>query len=219
MLWSYAVAPGYHQKRDLPASSIRAPCTPALCHAMQNQAHPGMIGIQRLCDVVRALELVEKAPEEKQYDDGNDTGNRTVLFEKQFPVDADSRALVLGRVFAKTAAHVTHLVQAVTAVKKIVDVLGHGFMDILELIVEAVEIVLCAAILVQLLCALKEAFKFGVGVRSHAGVKVLVAVVGALKLLADVLEVREGEFLRVAALGDANKDEAVVNHVATHGGG
>lgn len=219
MLWSYAVAPGYHQRRGLPASSLKAPCTPALCHAMQTQAHPSMTGIQQLYDVLIALKLPKEAPEEEQHDDGDDACDRAVLFEEQLPVDADSCALVLGRVFAKTAAHVTHFVQAVTAVQKVVDVLGHGFVDILELIVEAMEIVLRAAVLVKLLCALEEPFEFGVGIRSHAGVQVLVAVVGALKLLADVLEVREGKFLRVAALGDADKDKAVVDHIAARVGG
>jgi hypothetical protein len=160
----------------------------------------------------------KEAPEEEQHDDGSYSRNWSVLLEKQLPVDADCRALVLGRVLAQPAAHVAHLVQAVAAVKQVVDVLGHGFVHILELVVESVHVVLRPAILVEFLRALQEAFELGVGVRAQARVEVVFALVRALELLAHVVEIGEGEFLRVAAFGDGDKDEVVVHRVAARGG-
>jgi hypothetical protein len=160
----------------------------------------------------------EEAPEQEQHDDGSYPGNGTVLLEKQLPVDADSRALVLGRVLAQPAAHVAHLVQAVAAVEQVVDVLGHGLVHILELVVEAVHVVLRPAVLVEFLCALEEAFELGVGVRAQARVEVVFALVRALELLAHVVEIGEGEFLRVTAFGHGHEDEVVVHQVAAGGG-
>lgn len=174
--------------------------------------------VQRTNLALRAREpLPEESPEEEQHDDRDDAGDWAILLQQQLPVDADRGALILGGVLAKTAAHITHLVKTVAAVQQVVDVLRHRLMHILQLIVEAVEVILRAAVLVELLGALKEAFELGVGVGAHTGVKVLFALVRALELFAHVFEVGEGQLLGVASLGDADKHEAVVHHVAAQG--
>lgn len=172
-LWSYPVTPGYHHQYGGLLSPCRAaPDTPTLCLAMQIKAHPKCHSCPR-----KPLDLsfasrpsikpsIEETPEEEQDDDSCYARDRTILLEKQFPVYADCRALVLGRVLAQTAAHVAHLVQAVAAVEQVVDVLGHGFVHVLELIVQSVHVVLRPAVLVEFLCALEEAFKLGVGIRA-----------------------------------------------------
>jgi len=76
---------------------------------------------------------------------------------------------------------------------------------VFQLIVEAVHVVLCAAVLVCFLCALEVTFELGEGVRAKTRVEVVVGVVRALELCADIFEISEGEFLGVAAFGNADE--------------
>lgn len=183
------------------------------------QALLNATSIEEPCGLILVVNFSpEEAPEEEEHDDRSNASDWAVLLQKQLPVDADSRTLVLSRIFAQTAAHVAHLVKAVATVKQVVDVLGHGLVHILQLVVQAVDVVLGAAVLVELLCALEETFEFGVYVRTQTRVEVVIALVRALELFADIFEVGKGEFLRVAAFGDADKHKAVVEHVAVRVG-
>lgn len=73
-----------------------APCTPALCVAVQIQTHSMPLVSKAPCDRSIMCHLPKEAPEEEQYDDRGNAGDRAVLLQKQLPVDADCRTLVLG---------------------------------------------------------------------------------------------------------------------------
>ncbi|KAI7506208.1 hypothetical protein KC367_g149 [Hortaea werneckii] len=118
------------------------------------------------------------------------------------------------QVFSQSATHVAHLIQAVSPVQQVLDVLRHNLGDILQLVVESAEVVGGPGVLVRLLRALDVAFEFGVLVRPELLAEILVARVRGLELAPHVFEEREGQLLGVGFFGDGDVAEVIVEDVA-----
>jgi len=155
-----------------------------------------------------------ESPDQKDEYDQPQRPKRPILLQQQLPIDPHRCALVLGRVLSKPTTHIPHLLQAVSAVQQVLDVLCHDLRDILELVVQARQVVSRAGVLVCLLCPLDIAVELAVRVGSQRGIEVVFALVGCLELGADVFEVGEGELFGVRLFGDGDICEVIVEDVA-----
>jgi hypothetical protein len=86
------------------------------------------------------------------------------LLQQQFPIDAYSCLSIFLAVFAQSTRQLAHTLQAVTTIQKILYVLRHNLGDITELVVQLVEVLRCATVLVQFLCALNKGIEFNKGI-------------------------------------------------------
>lgn len=134
-------------------------------------------------DEERDEEVHEAAGHDER--NGGNAGN-LYHFDKKLPVHAVGSFLVLAAVLAETTAHFAHLLETVTAVEEVFDVLGHNLSDILEFIVQLVEVLCGARVLVRLLGLLDEGVELDVGIWATGRRKVLLRWVGSSKLLGKV---------------------------------
>lgn len=134
---------------------------------------------------------------------------RTHLFYQQLPIDAHSGLFVLHAIFSQTSRKFTHPFQTVTTIQQILDVLGHDFRNILELIIYPVETLRCAAVLVELLGALDKGVKFDKGVWSQIWRLVLCWRVGCGEFRGNVGEIGEGKFAGVGMIAYAKETNVV----------
>jgi hypothetical protein len=130
-------------------------------------------------------------------------------FHQQLPVDANSSLLVLAAILTKPTAHLSHLLQAVTAVQQVLDVLGHYLRDVLEFIIQLVQVLCGTAVLVCLLGLLNEGVELDEGIWAARGRQVLLRWVGRGELLSKITEVGEGKLAWVAGVADGEEDDAV----------
>lgn len=154
-----------------------------------------------------------EAPDQQDQDDKSESSEWTILLEQQLPVDPDGRPFILCRVFSQSTAHISHLLQAVSSVQQVLDVLCHHLRHVFQLVVQSTQVVRGAAILVRLLRALNEAFELAVLVWSKLRIEVILAFVRGLELSADVFEIGKRKFLWVRFLGDGDVAEGVVEDV------
>lgn len=91
----------------------------------------------------------------------------------------------------------THLLQRVSTIEQVLDILGHDLGHVLQLVVESAEIVGCARILICFLRALDEAIELGVLVRSKLRVVDFISLVRRLELCADILKVCKSKLLGI----------------------
>jgi hypothetical protein len=95
--------------------------------------------------------------------------SRPYLLEQQFPINAHSRLSILLAVLAQSPRQLAHALQAITTIQEVLDVLCHYLGDITELIIQLVEVLRCATVLVQFLCALNESIEFDKGIWAESG--------------------------------------------------
>lgn len=195
---------GYLQPAILARSALKVQ---AQRLAMQSQCAP-------LPDQATMPDRLPKPPYQQDQYDQPQRAEGPVLLEQQLPIDPHRRALILRAVLPQPTAHVPHLLQTVSTIQQILDVLRHHLRDILELVVEPAEVVGRAGVLVGLLRALDIAIELAVGIGPELGIEVGGAIVGCLEFGADVFEVGESELLWVRALGDGDIGEGVVEDVA-----
>ena len=206
--WSYTSAPGYLQGDCRPG-----PKAPVLLRYATLCNFRALSSLQLTLEHA-SMPLVQEAPNEEDHDDGSKGRNRSILLQQQLPINPHSRTLVLRRVLAQPTAHISHLLQAITAVKQVVDVLCENGAHALELFIQILQIRLRAAVLVRLLCALDVALELGVRVWAEHRVEVGIALVGVLEFFADVFEVCLCELFGVCVLGDAEEGEVIVEGIA-----
>ena len=142
-----------------------------------------------------------KPPQQKDEYDKPQPSRRAILLQQQLPIDSHRGPFILRRVLFQPRTQISHLLQTISSIQEVVDILRHDRGDILELIVQARQVITGAAVLVRLLRLLDETVELGVGVGSQLGVEVVVAFVGGFEFAADVFEVGEGELFGVGALG------------------
>lgn len=65
------------------------------------------------------------------------------------------------------------MLQTISTVKEVLDILGHDGGDITQLIIQLVQVLGGAAVLVQLLCALNESVEFNEGIGTESWGEVL----------------------------------------------
>jgi hypothetical protein len=155
-----------------------------------------------------------ESPHQQYEDDQSQGSKRPVLLQQQLPVDPYRCSLILGRVFSQSTAHISHLLQAVSSIQQVFNVLCHYLRYIFELIVESAKVVGSTAVLIRLLGTFDEAIELAVRVWAELRVEVVFASVGRLEFGADVFEVGESELLGVAALGDGDVGYRVIQDVA-----
>jgi hypothetical protein len=138
----------------------------------------------------------------------------TYLLQQQLPVNPHGRFFVLSTVFPQSARDVPHPLQTVPAIQQILDVLRHHLGHILELVVQLVQVLRRARVLVRLLGALDERVELDKGVRPTRRREVLLRLVRLCELRGQVGQVGEGEFARVRAVANAEEAEVAADEVA-----
>lgn len=161
----------------------------------------------------RAPRCLEESPVDKHQKDEAQSRQRTILLQQQLPVDTHSRPSVLFAIVAKTAANLAHLLEVVAAVQQILDILGHDFRDVAQLVVELVEVLRRARVGIRRARLGDEAVKVHKRIRPQRRVVHLVRRVGAVELGGEVGEVGKGQLARVRALADAQEDNVRVDEV------
>lgn len=95
---------------------------------------------------ILALPLKETPPYENYHDQTNGSKwpvlggvsvlplprqkGATHLFKQQFPIDSDSRLLVLPAIFPEPSGHLSHPLKTVASVQEVFNVLRHDFGDV-----------------------------------------------------------------------------------------
>jgi hypothetical protein len=141
----------------------------------------------------------------------------TYLLQQQLPVDADCRFLVFPAVLTQSAGDVAHALEAVSSVQQVLDVLGHDLCDVLELIVELVEVLGGARVLVCLFCALDERVELDELVGAARGREVLLGLVDGCELAREIRQVGKCQLAGVGAVADAEEAEVAADEVAVGG--
>lgn len=157
---------------------------------------------------------LEKPPPQEKYNDDAHARKRTILLQQQIPIDPHRRLAILPTILPQPARHFAHPLQAIAPVQQILDVLRHHLGHIPQLIVQLVEVLARARVLVRFLGALDEGVEFDEGVGPAAGGQVLLRGIGGGEFGGEVLEVGEGEFARVGAVADGEEDEGGGEEVA-----
>lgn len=159
------------------------------------------------------IQRLKETPVDEDQDNEAEHGKRPVLLQQQLPVDAHRRTPVLLAVVAQPAADLAHLVQVVAAVQQVLDVLGHDFCHVAQLVVELVEVLRGAGVGVRRARLADEVVKVHKRIGSQARVLHLGGRVRRVELAREVGEVGEGELARVRALADAQEGDVLVDEV------
>lgn len=104
---------------------------------------------------------------------GRVQGPASYLLQHQLPINSHGGPAILLTVLPQPAAHLPHPLQTVPAVQQVLDIFGHDFSDILELIVQFVQVRGGPGVLVGFLGALDEGVELDEGIRSNSCRQVL----------------------------------------------
>lgn len=117
--------------------------------------------ISRLvCAFQSQYHFSKETPPKEEDDDEAERCERSVLLQHQLPVDSYCSFPIFRSIFPQPTTHLAHPLKTVASVQQILDILGHDFGYILELVVQLVQIPGCSRVLVGLLGALNECIKF-----------------------------------------------------------
>ena len=156
----------------------------------------------------------EKAPPDEKQHDKPHRRKRSVLLEQQLPIDPHSRLPVLLTILPQPLAHVSHPLQAVPPIQQVLNIFRHDLCHVPQLVVELVEVLRGAAVLVGFLGALDEGVELDEGVGAQGGRLVGARGVGGGKLGREVGEIGKGEFARVGLFADGEEADAGGDEVA-----
>lgn len=155
----------------------------------------------------------KEAPPQEEQDDKAQRRERPVLFQHELPVDSHGGPPVLFAVVPEPAAELPHLLQVVSAVQQVLDVLVHHLGHVAELVVELVEVLARARVGVGRLRLCDEVVELHEGVRAEGRVVDLLRGVGGGELASEVGEVGERELSGVGGIADAEEDDVGVEEV------
>ncbi len=148
--------------------------------------------------------LEESIPQKKQHNDPQPREG-PILLQQQFPIDPHRRPLIFPTIFPQPLTHIAHPLQTIPPVQQILNILRHDLGHIPQLIIQFIQILRGAGVLVGFLGALDEGVEFDEGVGAAGGGKVLGGGVGGCEFGGEVGEVGEGEFARVGAVADGEE--------------
>ena len=147
----------------------------------------------------------KEAPPYKQHHDQAQRAQGPILLQQQLPINPHGRPPILPTILPQPPAHLAHALETVAAIEQILDILGHDLGDVAEVVVELVEVLRGAAVLVGFLGALDEGVEVHEGVGAQGGGVDGGGGVGRGEFVGEVAEVGEGEFARVGAVGDGEE--------------
>jgi hypothetical protein len=133
---------------------------PKVQQAVQTKAFPNCLSF---------ASLPKEAPAQEENDNKRQRRNGPILLQQQLPIDPHRRALILERIIFEPTAHIPHPLQTIPSVQQVLDILRHHFVHVFELVIQAIESAVRAAVLIRLLAVLEEALEFCVGVGAQAG--------------------------------------------------
>lgn len=151
------------------------------------------------------LPLEEPPPQENDYDESQ-RAKRPILLEHQFPIDSYGSPPILLTIIPQPRADLAHPLQTISAIEQILNILGHHFCHVAQLVIKLVKVLCGARIAVGRLGLGNEVVKLHKGVGPQGRVEQLGHRIHGGELGGEVREVGEGELARVGALGDAKVD-------------
>ena len=103
---------------------------------------------------------------------------RSILLQQQLPINFNSRPLILPTILLQAIRHLPHPLQTIPSIQQILNILRHNLRHIPQLIIQLIQILTRAAILVCFFSPLHEGVKFDKGVGAAGGGEVLGGGVG-----------------------------------------
>lgn len=145
-----------------------------------------------MCSLSRGIHSSpEELPVEKYNNKESQSTNGSILLQQQLPVDPNRRLSIFSAVLSESATDLTHSLQAISPIKQVLNVLGHNFSDISELIIEFVKVLSGAGVGVGGFSARDKGVEFHECVRAERRRVHLLGWVGGAEFCGEVGEVGE----------------------------
>lgn len=137
------------------------------CHAMTPGGHALHLLPLSLCQCTPSplpVRPLEKPPPNKHNHHKRQPPNRPILLQQQLPINPHRCLLIFPTILPQPTAQISHPLQAIPPIQQILNILRHDFRHIAQLVIQLVQVLRCAGVLIGFLGALDEGVEFDEGV-------------------------------------------------------